>query len=165
MQVRYFFATLTLTACSSCATAPAPASKEAPTAAETPTERPEGTAGAGANAIKTIAMGEAGTEVEGELPKEVIKRIVHANFPRLRACYEVGLRNDPSVAGTIATRFVIGEKGTVETRSLASSTFKSPTGVPDCVLHVFETMTFPEPEKGKVIVTYPIQFSSEPKRI
>jgi hypothetical protein len=105
-------------------------------------------------------MYDINTNVEGTLPMEVVKRIVHANFPRLRACYTAGLKSDPELRGTVTTRFIIDSTGAVETASLMSSTMSNPN-VGTCVVGVFSTMSFPAPENGKARVTYPISFDHD----
>jgi hypothetical protein len=111
-------------------------------------------------AKKTVKMVETGTDIQGRMPPEVIRRIVRANFPRFRACYEVGLKTNPSLAGTVITRFVIDNSGAVESAASGGGTLGSGT-VSACVLGVFRTLSFPAPEGGKVTVTYPINFQPE----
>ncbi len=107
-----------------------------------------------------VKIYDPNTNIEGSLPMEVVKRIVHANFPRLRACYDQGLKMDPSLRGTITTRFIIDSTGAVETASLVSSTMSNPN-VSTCVVGVFSTLSFPSPENGKARVTYPISFDHD----
>lgn len=111
----------------------------------------------GAGKPKAIKMREAGTTVTGRLPPEVIKRIVRANFPRFRMCYEALRRTDPSAAGTVSTAFVIDETGAVASAKTDAGTITDKT-MRSCAQGIFRTMSFPEPEGGKVSVTYPIDF-------
>jgi hypothetical protein len=109
---------------------------------------------------KTVKMIETGTDIQGRLPPEVIKRIIRANFPRFRACYEQGLKKDPGLKGTVSVRFIIDMTGAVESASLSGGSM-SDGQVSGCVLGVYRTLSFPEPEGGKVMVTYPIDFQNE----
>jgi hypothetical protein len=109
---------------------------------------------------KTVKMIETGTEIQGRLPPEVIKRIIRANFPRFRACYEQGLKKDPGLKGTVAVRFIIDTTGAVESANQAGGNMPD-GGVSSCVVAVYRTLSFPEPEGGKVLVTYPIDFQNE----
>ncbi len=109
---------------------------------------------------RTVKMIETGTDIKGRLPPEIIKRIIRANFPRLRACYEQGLKRDPTLKGTVSVRFIISASGAVESASSAGGTMTDKP-VSDCVLGVYRTLSFPEPEGGKVMVTYPIDFQNE----
>jgi hypothetical protein len=104
--------------------------------------------------VKVYEKGEIGAT--GGLPREVVRRIVRANFPAIRSCYDAALRKDPGLKATVSTRFVIDQTGAVET---ATS-----TGEPmldGCVQRTFSAMSFPAPENGKAMVSYPIDFSQE----
>jgi hypothetical protein len=105
----------------------------------------------------TIDLGTS--EIAGGLPKEIVRRIVRANFPSIRQCYETGLRKNPELRGVVSTRFIIDTTGAVETASLSSSTL-SDDKVSACVVSVFRSMSFPAPENGKALVTYPIDLQN-----
>ena len=109
---------------------------------------------------KTVKMIEAGTDIQGRLPPDVIKRIVRANYPRFRACYESGLKRDPGLKGTVSVMFIIDTSGAVESASSAGGTLTDGSVV-SCVVGVYRTLSFPEPEGGKVRVTYPIDFQND----
>lgn len=109
---------------------------------------------------KVVKMIETGTDIQGRLPPEVIKRIIRANFPRFRACYEQGLKKDPGLKGTVSVRFIIDTTGAVESANLSGGSMPD-ANVSSCVLGVYRTLSFPEPEGGKVMVTYPIDFQNE----
>ncbi len=109
---------------------------------------------------KNVKMIETGTDIQGRLPPEVVKRIIRANFPRFRACYEQGLKKDPGLKGTVSVRFIIDTTGAVESASLSGGSL-SDGQVAGCVLGVYRTLAFPEPEGGKVMVTYPIDFQND----
>jgi hypothetical protein len=96
--------------------------------------------------------------VGGRLPPEVIQRVVRQNFGRFKACYENGLRNNPSLAGRVAVRFVIGRDGDVSNVANGGSDLPD-GGVVSCVTRAFYGLSFPHPENGIVTVTYPIVFS------
>jgi hypothetical protein len=114
-----------------------------------------------AHKTKKVKMVETGATVSGRLPPEVIKRIVRANFPRFRFCYETELKKDPALKGTVVTRIVIGASGAVEKAAAEGGTMGNET-VQACVTKVFGSLSFPEPEGGKVMVTYPISFDNAP---
>lgn len=132
---------------------------EAPSGAS-PASSELGTTDAAPPKLKlTVTMNDAGIDVVGRLPPEVVKRIARANFPRLRACYEQGLKKDPTLKGTVISRFVIDAKGAVESASSKGGAMPDKS-VADCVVNVFRTLSFPEPESGKVTVTYPVDFEA-----
>jgi len=62
--------------------------------------------------------------------------------------------------GTVGVKLVIDTTGAVESAALVPGTL-SDTATQGCVLGVFKTLSFPEPEGGKVEVTYPIDFENE----
>lgn len=103
---------------------------------------------------------EPGTDVAGGYPKEVVQRIVRANFPRFRQCYELGLRTDPELKGSVVTKFIIDQTGAVENVSFAGGTM-SDSKVSACVVSTFGMLSFPSPENGKALVTYPIAFDHD----
>lgn len=96
--------------------------------------------------------------VNGRLPAEVVQRIVRRSFGRFRLCYENGLRENPSLAGRVSVRFLIGRNGETAQVTNAGSTLPSATVVA-CVLRAFAGLSFPQPEGGTVVVTYPITLS------
>jgi hypothetical protein len=92
------------------------------------------------------------------LPPEVVRRIVRQNFGRFRLCYENGLRTDPTLSGSVRTRFVIESDGAVGTISDAGS-LMSDAGVVACVQRVFGSLAFPQPTGVvSMAVTYALSF-------
>lgn len=104
-----------------------------------------------------VAVGT--TTVSGRLPPEIIRRIVQRNVPRLRYCYEKGLTTNPTLTGKVVVRFVIEKDGSVGAVSDGGSSMPD-AAVTSCVLATFQSIAFPTPEGGVVVVVYPIVFSS-----
>jgi hypothetical protein len=98
------------------------------------------------------------TIASGHLPADVIQRVVRQNFGRFKGCYEAGLRGNPSLAGRVAVRFVIGHDGEVSNVGNGGSDLPD-AGVVSCVTRAFYGLSFPHPETGIVTVTYPIVFT------
>lgn len=94
------------------------------------------------------------TRVEGNLPPEVVQRIVRQNFGRLRACYEAALRIHPTLRGRVVVDFTIGTRGEVTRVAAGGDLPHQPTIT--CVSRAFHGLTFPQPEGGIVKVSYPI---------
>jgi hypothetical protein len=111
-----------------------------------------GVLGGGSAAKPITKIVEKSVTVVGKLPPEVVKRIVRANFPRLRACYEQTRKSDSSVAGTIDVKLAIDATGAVTSATTSPGTIKH-TGMLGCVKGVFRTLSFPEPESGVVTVS------------
>jgi hypothetical protein len=103
-------------------------------------------------------MRQGPTTVEGRIPAEVIQRAVRQNFGRFRFCYQDGLRNNPSLAGRVAVRFVIDRGGAVSTVANGGSDLPD-ANVVSCVVRAFYGLSFPPPDNGIVMVTYPLMFS------
>lgn len=92
--------------------------------------------------------------VSGRLPPDVIQRTVRQNFGRFRACYEIGLRQNPNLEGRVVARFVIGRDGAVGNVSAGGDL--PDAQVRSCVASAFYGLSFPAPEGGIVTVSYPI---------
>jgi len=102
---------------------------------------------------------EAGPpQIGGHLPPEVIQRVVRQNFGRFRACYDAGLRTNPSLTGRVNTKFVIGRDGSVNVSQDAGSDLPD-QAVVNCVVRSYQALSFPSPDNGVVTVSYPIMFT------
>ena len=101
-----------------------------------------------------------GDYVNGRLPPEVVQYNVRQSFGRFRACYQDGLRRNPSLTGRVSVRFVIGRDGAVSNVGNGGSDLPD-ASVVSCVVRAFYGVGFPQPEGGIVTVTYPIVFSPE----
>ncbi len=108
--------------------------------------------------VTTPSMRAADPIVTGQIAPELIQRIVRQNFGRFRLCYENGLRNNPSLAGRVAVRFVIGRDGSVSGVSSGGSDLPD-SSVVSCVTRAFYGLSFSAPESGIVTVQYPLIFS------
>jgi hypothetical protein len=107
--------------------------------------------------IHTPSIRQGAISVNGRLPPEVIQRIVRQNFGRFRLCYENGLRNNPTLQGRVATKYIIDRDGSVK------STQDSGSDLPDqnvvqCVVKAFGNISYPQPEGGIVTVVFPLIF-------
>jgi hypothetical protein len=92
------------------------------------------------------------------IPAETIRRVVHENEGRFRACYLDGLKRSPTLAGRVVTKFVIARDGTVATAADAGSDLAD-EGVRTCVQRAFSKLEFPSNPDGIATVTYPIVMS------
>lgn len=101
---------------------------------------------------------EGATVLSGRLPAETIQRVVRQNFGRYRMCYEQGLARNPTLAGRISVRFVIGRDGAVSNVSNGGSDLPDSAAV-GCIVRAFYGLSFPQPEGGIVTVVYPLMLS------
>jgi TonB family protein len=97
------------------------------------------------------------TAVVGALDKDVIRRVIRRHMNRFRYCYERQLATDPNLQGKVVVRFVISTTGAVSSARDAGSTLPDES-VKACVLRTYQSMQFPAPNGGVVVVTYPIVF-------
>lgn len=91
----------------------------------------------------------------GRLPPEVIQRVVRQNFGRFRLCYENGLKQNPGLTGRVVTKFVISRDGSVSMAQDGGSDLPD-KGVTQCIVRAFGNLSFPEPQGGAAMVTYPL---------
>ena len=101
----------------------------------------------------TASIGQP--SVQGDLDKAIIRRYIRRNLDKVTYCYEKALLARPTLAGTVATQFVIGVDGIVSS-SAASGVDPD---VSTCVAGVIKTIEFPKPKgNGIVQVSYPFTF-------
>jgi len=119
-----------------------------------------GSGSSGGGHVPPHVRDDGATLSSSALPPEVVRRIVRQNFARFRLCYENGLRTDPTLEGSVRTRFVIESDGAVGTVSDAGSVMSDP-GVTACVQRAFGGLAFPVPAGGvSMAVTYSLSFTS-----
>jgi len=93
------------------------------------------------------------------LPLEIVRRIVRRNFGRIRYCYELGLQKDPKLQGRVTVKFGINPTGKVTKASKSPGTTLPDADVVRCVVRSFDSMLFPRPQGGAIVVDYPIDFA------
>lgn len=93
----------------------------------------------------------------GNIPKEVIAKIMADHMGEVRFCYERQLTVQPALRGKVVTNFVIGLEGNVTSTGIKQSTLGSPT-VEQCIQNVIRRIKFPKPGGGIVEVIYPYVF-------
>lgn len=93
--------------------------------------------------------------VEGGLDRDQIAAVINRHIGQVIYCYEQGLQTQPSLAGRVAVRFVIGGNGQVSTARVANSSLRSQS-VEGCIVQRLRGWKFPEPHGNvNVRVTYP----------
>jgi TonB family protein len=101
-------------------------------------------------------------EVRGSLPSEVIRRVIRRHINEVRHCYEQRLAQNPSLAGRVGVRFVIGPTGRVISAEVESSTMNDGE-TEACIAAAVRRWTFPAPDGGGIVaVSYPFVFTSSP---
>lgn len=98
----------------------------------------------------------------GNLPAEVIGRIVFRRTGDVLLCHESGWKVDPRLAGSVTVAFTIGRAGEVTQAKATSASV--PDVVARCVARAFERASFPQPESATVDVTYSLEMRPAPPR-
>ncbi len=91
----------------------------------------------------------------GALDKNIIRRYMRRELPRIRHCYEKELLVKPKLRGIVTVSFVIAASGAVEQ---AAAKGMSPV-VSSCVAAAIKRIQFPKPKGGGIVtVSYPFNF-------
>ena len=68
-----------------------------------------------------------GNEIKGRsLPKEEIRKTVHANIQQVIDCYESALATDPTLSGKVSIKFIIALDGTLTMAAVAETEINNP---------------------------------------
>lgn len=92
------------------------------------------------------------------LSPEIIHRVVQQSYPRFHACYESGLRQNPTLQGRMTVKLVIAADGATRSASVTTTDLPDKT-VATCVTKAFSALSFPPPDHGELTVSYPVAFS------
>lgn len=96
--------------------------------------------------------------VTGNLPLEVIWRIVRSRFGALRVCYQSALDRDAAIHGTIVLSIAITASGSATVTKATGSTLADP-GLATCTLDAMKSTSFPSPDPpGQVTATTKVTF-------
>lgn len=91
----------------------------------------------------------------GELDKAIIRRYLRRQLPKIQYCYEKQLLVDGTIAGNVATEFVIAADGKV----VEATSQGMDESVAECVTSVIRAIEFPRSKtQTRTRVTYPFGF-------
>ncbi len=96
--------------------------------------------------------------VEGDLDRDLIRRVVRAHIGDVRDCYNAGLVKNAELAGKISVRFTITAEGKATAASVAESSLAD-AAVERCISGAVGGWIFPRPGEGEVAVVYPFELS------
>jgi TonB family protein len=97
----------------------------------------------------------------GSLDGDKVRQVVSGQQAALRGCYERGLLENPTLAGTCTVRIVIDRNGSVGSAGIHGSSLQS-LSMHRCVLQLVRTWRFPPPTDGKAAaIEYPLTFRRE----
>jgi len=119
----------------------------------------KGKASSNSSSSSQVSAG-SNPSVNGALAPELIHRVVRQSFDRFQKCYDAGLRSNPTLQGRVTVRFVIAKDGTTKSPSVAATDL-SDKNVATCVANAFSSIAFPVPDRGEVIVSYPVVLSPD----
>lgn len=94
------------------------------------------------------------------LDRKDIARVLSRNLARFKHCYEKELNANPNLEGKVAVEFTIAPSGAVARAGITDSALDN-ENVEACVVRVLQSLEFPEPKGGGVVVVrYPFVFAS-----
>ncbi len=103
--------------------------------------------------VPEVRIGNA--TATGDLDKNIIRRYIRRQLPKVRYCYEKQLLTKPKLAGTVKASFVISAQGMV-TESKAEGVDPE---VSNCIASTIKNIQFPKPKGGGIVqVNYPFTF-------
>lgn len=105
------------------------------------------------------ASGDA--TVLGTLDKAVIRRVIQQHIGEVKACYETELEKNGNLAGRLMVRFTIDPAGKVTESAVQESSLNN-AAAEGCIRDAVRTWTFPKPQGGKVVVSYPFVLAAAP---
>ncbi|MBM4250980.1 MAG: AgmX/PglI C-terminal domain-containing protein [Deltaproteobacteria bacterium] len=94
----------------------------------------------------------------GEIEPSLIVGHIQKNRFELQLCYELALRRNEQVAGTMEWRWRIDSRGGISDIALISTSIKDPR-MTDCIRKKIGAWRFPRPRNGSVEVSYPFEFA------
>ena len=99
----------------------------------------------------------------GRLDTQSIQRVIDEHADEARYCYQRERIASPSLAGTVAVKFVIAPSGSVRSSEVTQPIAQSPA-LGECVASQVRNWVFPKPDgNGSLIVTHPFVFSPSDK--
>jgi len=96
---------------------------------------------------------------EGQLDKDLIRRVVRAHLPEIRTCYNEGLARKPELAGKLTVDFTVGPDGHVSGSEIQAGSTVGDATVEACIQSTVLKWLFPKPDGGSVAVSYPFELA------
>jgi len=154
------------------AAAPSATPPVATTTATAPGGRSRGLTAADLDALRAAAVpsGRFRTDTsdvdesgDGEFDQRVLVRMIQSRAPAIRACYDVALVTNPSLAGMLRVRMTLQPDGEVTGVAVTQSTIAD-AQVGACVVVILDDLRFrPGPTGGSVTYAFPFVFEPTPQ--
>jgi hypothetical protein len=93
----------------------------------------------------------------GELPSELIQRVISKRQFELQLCYELALRRNQAANGELEWSWIIDKRGRPQEINLLSSSIQDREMI-GCIRNKMSSWTFPRPKNGSIRVRYPFRF-------
>jgi TonB family protein len=124
---------------------------------------------AGARNVAILAEGaaegdQAPAGKRGTLDKALIGGVVRDHLGEIKRCYEARLGARPGLAGRVVVNFTITRDGSVSEPQVRKSTLGDETAE-SCMVEAVRGWTFPRPDGGIVIVSYPFELTPGPTQL
>jgi hypothetical protein len=99
-------------------------------------------------------------KVDGDIDKDLIRRIVRAHLNEVRSCYNAGLTRNPGLQGRVTIQFSIVGSGKVSSSVVADNTTKD-SSVANCIAKAVKRWKFPRVGRGgTALVSYPFMLNT-----
>jgi TonB family protein len=94
-------------------------------------------------------------DVDGQLDRELIQKIIRRNMPQIKWCYQQALQKDQTLEGKVVVGFTISPAGRIIQTKIKQSTIHN-MDLESCMQKKIKRWKFPQPKGGGiVIVNYP----------
>ena len=109
---------------------------------------------------RAVAVVPGRSEIQGQLDREVIERVIRQHRREIVSCYETELQRNPGIEGRVTISFVIDPSGQVARSTIGNTTLNN-SNVENCITLRVRRWRFPEPRGGGIVtVNYPFTFVS-----
>jgi outer membrane biosynthesis protein TonB len=109
-------------------------------------------------AVPTLGI-DGSAEIQGQLDREMIQRVVREHRREIRACYEAQLQRNPELEGRVQINWIISPDGAVAAARVSTTTLNS-RDVEECMVRRIRQWRFPEPRGGGTVnVNFPFDFA------
>jgi hypothetical protein len=112
----------------------------------------------GSPQVNTSQVRVGNLAMVGNSDPKIVGAVLKRFRPQIQYCYEREVLKDPSIAGDLTEKFVIGMDGSVVSATVESSTLHN-SSVESCVNSRFLHMQFPPSPHGVVVVKAPYTFT------
>jgi hypothetical protein len=98
-------------------------------------------------------------KAKGSISREEVARVINDHIREVQYCYEKTLISNAGLSGKLVIEWAIDQGGAVSKVRQKMSTLENPA-VFDCISSKLRHWSFPKPQGGVVIVSYPFIFNS-----